>query len=453
MACKAAPFIPFTFFRGRAGGDAPAGSVADPVSDTPYLTADALCGALADAVARVQATSSHVGGTQASSACGPHSAAPEEVQDSATEAVQRSLGAVLRRLEEVLNVASLSPPRSPSYASRAGTPVKPTTPVTPMSDALSEDDKREGCALVEGLLSVDAPAQLLGCLHLLCFESRKDAMRLFSALLRSALPLGADAILVDYLRSHLRIFELLLEGSGHPEVFTHCAHMIRACTRYPQLVEALLREGAARRLMDLASHQSFDISSEAFSSLRELMLAQRPVSAQYMTDNFAEFFAQCHTLLQPDMDYVARRQALRLLGDMLLDRTFMGSMLAYVSNEQFLQIHMNLLRDSSKTIQLDAFHVFKIFVANPQKPARVLAILCKNRERLLKLLGSLSGKSDRNASFEEDLRTVITVLKALEAPAPRRPPAAAAAVGPAEGLRSPALDGSGEVGLNTIAAA
>uniref|UniRef100_A0A7S2JA13 Calcium-binding protein 39 n=1 Tax=Zooxanthella nutricula TaxID=1333877 RepID=A0A7S2JA13_9DINO len=254
-------------------------------------------------------------------------------------------------------------------------------------------------------------------------------MRLFSALLKSALPLGADAALVDYFRSHPRISQLLLEGSGRHEVFMHCSQMLRACTRYPELVSALLNEGAFDRLIDLASHQSFDISSEAFSSLRELLLAQKAVSARYLASNFDVFFRQYHTLLEPARDYVSRRQALRLLGDVLLDRAFLEVMLTYVASAQFLQIHMNLLRDISKTIQVDAFHVFKIFVANPNKPYRVLMILHKNRDRLLKLLSTLTSPRRPDATppggavpFDEDLTVVTSVLKGLELPARARAP-------------------------------
>ena len=39
---------------------------------------------------------------------------------------------------------------------------------------------------------------------------------------------------------------------------------------------------------------------------------------------------------------------------------------------------MNLLRDEARSIQFEAF-VFKVFVANPQKPPPVVAILKKNR--------------------------------------------------------------------------
>ena len=47
---------------------------------------------------------------------------------------------------------------------------------------------------------------------------------------------------------------------------------------------------------------------------------------------------------------------------------------------------MKLLRDRSASIQYEAFHVFKIFVANPRKEGVVLELLRRNQEKLLAFL-------------------------------------------------------------------
>ena len=44
---------------------------------------------------------------------------------------------------------------------------------------------------------------------------------------------------------------------------------------------------------------------------------------------------------------------------------------------------MNLLRDDAKSIQYEAFHVFKVFVANPNRPLAVTSILEANKEKLM----------------------------------------------------------------------
>jgi calcium binding protein 39 len=47
---------------------------------------------------------------------------------------------------------------------------------------------------------------------------------------------------------------------------------------------------------------------------------------------------------------------------------------------------MNLLRDTSANIQFEAFHVFKVFVANPKKPEAICQILINNRDKLIAYL-------------------------------------------------------------------
>jgi len=200
----------------------------------------------------------------------------------------------------------------------------------------------------------------------------------------------------------------------------HCGMLLRSCARHPQLVEAFLAQpDATFQLISFTQHKSFDISSDAFSALREILLAHTSVSAAFLEANFQEFFKLYHDLLQSD-DYVTQRQALKLLSEILLDRAFMRVMLAYVTKEHFLQIHMNLLRANSKKIQVEAFHVFKIFVANPQKPPRVQQILFKNKHRLVKLLDSFQDKG-ADEQFANDNSAIIRKLQVMNSPA-KNPP-------------------------------
>ena len=61
-------------------------------------------------------------------------------------------------------------------------------------------------------------------------------------------------------------------------------------------------------------------------------------------------------------------------------------MFEYVKSKRHLMLVMNLLRSSSRSIQHEAFHVFKVFVANPRKPDDIKSILVSNRDKLLRFL-------------------------------------------------------------------
>mmetsp|Transcript_102499 Transcript_102499/g.289868 ORF Transcript_102499/g.289868 Transcript_102499/m.289868 type:complete len:407 (+) Transcript_102499:74-1294(+) len=370
------PCVPWKLFRGNAAG---ASGTSSAVGGRQWQPRE-ICRALSDSIDAL-APADAAGRERAEQLTGT-SDHPAEARASVLEEVQNCLQAVLRRLDAA------------------------------NQDATSMQEAQE---VVSHLLAADMPARLVTCLDVLEFETRKDAMRLFFAVLKLGTQVGADGQVIEYVRTHSRISQLLLEGSGRPQVFTYFAQMLRYCMRYPQLVAYFHGEGATTRLIELARHESFDVSSEAFSSLRELLLAHKTVSAAYLQANFQEFFEHFNTLLQVQ-DYVTQRQALRLLGEVLLDRSFMQVMVAYVGNEQFLQIHMNLLRDESKAIQLEAFHVFKIFVANPSKPQRVQHILHRNKERLVKLLEALGAKRESDKPLVQDLKTVIGIVQALEPP-------------------------------------
>jgi calcium binding protein 39 len=116
---------------------------------------------------------------------------------------------------------------------------------------------------------------------------------------------------------------------------------------------------------------------------------------------------------------VTKRQSLKLLGEILLDRANFNVMTRYISNEANLKMMMNLLRDKSKNIQFEAFHVFKVplselsrvtksltltqvFVANPKKPPQIESILRRNKEKLLNFLKSFHNDK------EGELRAFVT---------------------------------------------
>lgn len=51
---------------------------------------------------------------------------------------------------------------------------------------------------------------------------------------------------------------------------------------------------------------------------------------------------------------------MQLLADVLLDKSNVRPMMKYVSDVKNLMQMMNMLKDSSKAIQFEAFHVFKV---------------------------------------------------------------------------------------------
>lgn len=98
---------------------------------------------------------------------------------------------------------------------------------------------------------------------------------------------------------------------------------------------------------------------------------------------------------------------------MLLDRSNISVMVRYVSSLDNMRILMNLLRDSNKTIQLEAFHVFKLFAANQNKPPEIVNVLITNRSKLLRFFGEFRFDKE-NEVFEADKAQVVKEIATLE---------------------------------------
>lgn len=327
-------------------------------------------------------------------ACGSHPQGNDEMLRSISEDVQRLLQITLGTLDD-----------SGEYKDHAGIVDR------------SQDAGDGTGEFLDQFLIADLPVKLVANLGELQFEVRKDVIRAFSVIVRLGSTVGAGQQIQDYVRNRPRFFPLLVDGYSRPEIATHCGMMLRSCARHRQLVATFLEQPeVVYTLLAFTSHGSFDVSSDAFSSLHDFLLIHKDVASSFLEANFQEFFRLFNELLLSD-DYVTQRQSLKLLSEVLLDRTFMRVMLMYIGEEQFLQIHMNLLKADSKAIQFEAFHVFKIFVANPQKPPRVQHILYRNKEKLVRFLETLGANRQEDRQFVEDRSTVIGKLQGLEQPA------------------------------------
>ena len=104
---------------------------------------------------------------------------------------------------------------------------------------------------------------------------------------------------------------------------------------------------------------------------------------------------------------ISNSNTIKLLSEILLARENLPVMRQWIESIDNLMLMMNLLRDRSRNIQFEAFHVFKVspphsppptdllqlFVANPRKSEQVEYILVKNRDKLMTFLQKF--QSDR----------------------------------------------------------
>merc|ERR1719458_1732619 len=91
---------------------------------------------------------------------------------------------------------------------------------------------------------------------------------------------------------------------------------------------------------------TFDIASDAFATFKELLTRHKMLAADFLEANFDKVFVQYQRLLHSD-NYVTKRQSLKLLGELLLDRHNFSVMTRYISNPDNLKLMMNMLKEKS----------------------------------------------------------------------------------------------------------
>merc|ERR1712110_825827 len=106
--------------------------------------------------------------------------------------------------------------------------------------------------------------------------------------------------------------------------------------------------------------------------------------------------------------------SLKLLGELLLDRHNYSVMTKYISSPDNLKLMMNLLKERARNIQFEAFHVFKVFVANPNKPEPILDILLRNREKLIDFLSHFHNDRSEDEQFNDEKAYLIKQIQELK---------------------------------------
>ncbi|KAH9611872.1 hypothetical protein KSS87_019551 [Heliosperma pusillum] len=249
------------------------------------------------------------------------------------------------------------------------------------------------------------------CLPKLNLEARKDATQIVANLQRQQV--NSRLIASDYLERNTDLIDILMTGYENADMALHYGSMLRECIRHQVVAKYVLESEHLKKFFDFIQLPNFDIAADAAATFKELMTRHKSTVAEFLSNNYDWFFEDYNSKLLESSNYITRRQAVKLLGDMLLDRSNSATMTKYVSSRENLRILMNLLRESSKTIQIEAFHVFKLFVANQNKPADIAIILDANKDKLLRLLGDL--KTDKeDEQFDSDKAQVMQEIASLE---------------------------------------
>ena len=243
------------------------------------------------------------------------------------------------------------------------------------------------------------------------FEAKKDVAQIFNNILRRQI--GARSPTVEYICTRPEILYDLMKGYDKHDIALNCGSMLRECARYEPLAKIMIYSENFFDFFKYVEGSTFDIASDAFSTFKELLTRHKAITAEFLESHYDAFFMRYQPLLHSD-NYVTKRQSLKFLGELLLDRHNFSIMTRYISSPENLKLMMTMLKDRSRNIQFEAFHVFKVFVANPNKPRPILDILLRNKDKLVDFLSRFQTDRADDEQFNDEKAYLVKQIRELK---------------------------------------
>ena len=174
-------------------------------------------------------------------------------------------------------------------------------------------------AFTDELFSSDIILELIVKLPLIGFENKK----LIATVVCNALLLKVDDrfVTVDYVCKEPNILLALLDSYkyGRSDLTLNCGRILRQCLQHQCLARVLLYSKKFFDLFSYVNQQRFDVSMDAFLTLRSLLTTHRELSEEYLTENEVIFFDNYYMKLINSDNYVTKRQSLEILALIMKD--------------------------------------------------------------------------------------------------------------------------------------
>jgi len=270
-------------------------------------------------------------------------------------------------------------------------------------------------AVAQEAYKVSLLSMLIQKIELVGFESKKDIVQIFNKLLRREISMRYPT--VEHICTQPEILSTLVRGYEDSKKQIDALNygmMLRECIKQEPLAKVIVHdETLFDQFFVYVQTTTFDVAADAFTSFKELLTTHKILSADFLEKNYDRVFTKYKELLNSE-NYVTRRQSLKLLGELLLDRANFTIMTKYISDPENLKTMMQMLSSKSKNIQFEAFHVFKVFVANPNKTDPILQILLKNKQKLIAFLTTFHESRSDDEQFADEKTYLIDQIKDLK---------------------------------------
>ncbi|KAH9745146.1 putative MO25-like protein [Citrus sinensis] len=199
---------------------------------------------------------------------------------------------------------------------------------------------------------------LIASLPKLAMGPRRDATHVVANLQRQRV--DTKLIACTYLEANFDIMDTLILDYEDGDVALTYGAIARECIRHQSVARYVLESEHMKKFFSFLQIPNFDIASDAQATFK--------------------FFQEYNSQLLESSSYITKRHA---------------------------------VKDSNKNIQFESFHVFKLFVANQNKPPEIISVLIANRSKLLRFFSDFN--IDKvNEQFEADKSLVIREIATLD---------------------------------------
>mmetsp|Transcript_6301 Transcript_6301/g.11619 ORF Transcript_6301/g.11619 Transcript_6301/m.11619 type:complete len:419 (+) Transcript_6301:126-1382(+) len=283
--------------------------------------------------------------------------------------------------------------------------------------------------LIRELRSSDLMARLVMKVERLGFEIPKSISKILSFWLHDK-GLYNDAI--AYFDRHRGLVGHLVSHFEREEVSLPCAEIVKEALVHPKLLKSALEEDKGNivfKVLEYVGVKDIAFASEAYGMLdtiincrlsrdqnisADMQKEHLKLVATWLDANYEEFWKKIHTFMEPTGSHLMMEQMLKLVYQVLKTHRNYYIMMRYINDPENLTRVMRLLRVQNKKIQVMAFNVFKIFVANPEKSEKIIEILLPNVEKIMKFFQALGADDELDGKFEDDLEVLNEQLKELK---------------------------------------
>lgn len=273
-------------------------------------------------------------------------------------------------------------------------------------------DPLKSSQAVQDLCENDLIAQLFFHIKLLSFEGRKSLTRIVEYSL-----LQCSEISIPYIDNDDRIpfFTSLVAAydTNEPSIAFCADSIFRACITHDCICETIfnVKPSLVMPFLRYVDVPNFDISSHAYDTLKTLLTQHPDHAANFLRENYDEFFTSFNQLLQSEQ-YLTKVHAFALLSELLMQPANNDTMIKYINDPENLKCAMVTLRSPQRALQLAAFNVLKVFVPNPFKADSITRILVQNKRNFLNWLNGFE-RDSTDEVLKMHRQEMINALQAL----------------------------------------